>query len=307
MKIYELALFCGLLGLIACESSAPQQAAVNSLPVSANISSPDHQISRIQLTGRPELEYFEQGPDDGVPLLLLHGFTDSRHSFDLILPHIADSLKVYAVSLRGHGESGKEADSFTPRDFSADVLAFMDQKQIDRAIIVGHSMGGSIAQRFAIDHPDRCRGLVLAGAFASFLDKPDLVNFKSAVDELQDPVGREFIEEFQASTLHRSVPDPFFQQVLTETAKVPAKVWQQALTALLTADFREELPAIRIPTLILWGDRDVFSPMTDQQILQDSIAGARLLVYEDTGHGLHWERPELFAKDLNTFAGELTE
>jgi pimeloyl-ACP methyl ester carboxylesterase len=175
-------------------------------------------------------------------------------------------------------------------------------------VIVGHSMGSTNAQRFAIDHPDRLLGLVLAGAFATYRGNPDLVDFwESVISRLTDPVDPAFVREFQESTLARPVPAPFLDTIVKESLKVPARVWRAAFDGFFEDDVAGELGRIRTPTLILlWGDRDAFCSRADEEALLAAVPGSRLMVYEGAGHGLHWEEPERFAADLAAFASQLT-
>ena len=97
-------------------------------------------------------------------MILLHGYTDSWRSYDRVLPLTCRrSFRVFAVTHRGHGDSSKPEAGYAPADFAADLAAFLDAMRIDSAVIVGHSMGSSVAQRFAIDYPSRTRALVLEG------------------------------------------------------------------------------------------------------------------------------------------------
>src|SRR6185436_11002192 len=120
----------------------------------------------VELPTGVSLSYVEQGDASGVPLLLLHGVTDSWRSFELVLPHLPNSIRAFALTQRGHGDSSRPAAGYRFKDFSSDVAAFMDAVGIDAAVVAGHSMGSVIAQRFAIDKPDRVRQLVLIDSFA---------------------------------------------------------------------------------------------------------------------------------------------
>ena len=182
----------------------------------------------------------------------------------------------------------------------------MDALDIEQAVIAGHSMGSSVAQRFAIDHPERTLGLVLIGSVTTWRDHPDFVElWDSVVSTLTDSVDPGFVREFQESTLAQPVPQAFLETVVQESLKLPARVWRAALLeGLLEADFSGELSKIEAPTLIVWGDRDALTE-SEQGPLAAAIAGSRLVVYPGAGHGLHWEEPDRFADDLATFAEEV--
>lgn len=161
-------------------------------------------------------------------------------------------------------------------------------------------MGSFAARRFAIDYPKRTRGLVLIGSFATE-DNPGVTEVQEIVSALTDPVDPGFVRGFQESTLVRPVPQAFFETVVQESLKVPARVWRAAVAGISGDDSSGELDKIKAPTLIISGDRDELCPRGDQEALGAAIADSRLVVYPGTGHGLHWEEPERFASDLVAF------
>ena len=165
---------------------------------------PSYSIKTISLSTGVQLEYAEQGNANGIPVILLHGFTDSWRSFAGILPHLPTSLHVFALSQRGHGNSSKRAASYKAEDFAKDVSEFIKEKKLSSVVIVGHSMGSTNAQCFAANYPAQTKALVLVGSFASF-DKPGVTEFKKVIDELNDPIDSSFIAEFQKSTFTRPV------------------------------------------------------------------------------------------------------
>jgi non-heme chloroperoxidase len=249
-----------------------------------------------------QLQYVEQGDPAGIPVLLLHGVTDSWHSFEPVLPHLPKSLRAFALTQRGHGDASRPAAGYRFHDFAADLVAFMGALNLGAAVIAGHSMGSSVAQRFALDYPERTLGLVLMGSFASLRENPGVLHlWDSAISALTDPVDPGFVREFQESTLAQPVPPAFLETVVQESLKVPARVWRAAFEGFLQDDFSRELEKIKAPTLIVWGDQDTFCPRSDQDTLVRAIAGSQLVVYPGAGHALHWEQPERFASDLVTF------
>jgi pimeloyl-ACP methyl ester carboxylesterase len=260
---------------------------------------------RVDLGDGTRLAYVEIGPVEGTPVVLLHGITDSWRSFERVFLHLPASLRVFAISQRGHGNSDKPPHGYTAHLMARDVARFMDAVDLDRAVIVGHSMGAGVAQRFAIDYPERVLGVLLEGAFLPRPGNVAVKEFWVEVSRLTDPVDPLFVRAFQQSTLTRPVPVSFFETVVGESLKVPAHVWRSALEPMLTTDFASELRRIRADTLIVWGDRDAFTPRADQDELATAIACSRLTVYEGTGHSPHWEEPERFAAQLVSFVRTL--
>jgi non-heme chloroperoxidase len=259
------------------------------------------QIQSVTLPGGLRLPYVEHGDPAGVPLILLHGYSDSWRSWELLLPELPASVHAFALTQRGHGDAERPADGYRPEDHAADVAAFMDAVGLDAAVIAGHSGGSYSAQRFALDHPERTLGVVLIGAFRAFHDNPDVLELGEAIDELTDPVDPEFVRAFQESTVAQPIPAGFLETIVIESRKLPARVWKTYLRDILEADVPTETGTIHAPTLILWGDQDAFCPRGDQDALLAAIPGARLAVYRGTGHCPHWEQPQRTAADLAAF------
>jgi len=256
-------------------------------------------IESVELPKRVKLQYVEQGDPSGVPVVLVHGVTDSWRSFEPVLPHLPESIHAFALSQRGHGDADRSASAYRPRDFAADLAAFMDALDIDSAVIAGHSMGSYGAQRFAMDHPERTLRLVLIGSFTNWRENQIVAEFwEEALSKLTDPIDPEFMREFQESPL---MEPAFLETVVRDALKVPAREWREAWKALMDTDHSGELGKIEAPTLIVWGDQDELIPRSEQDALAAAIASSRLEVYPGIGHGLHWDAPERFANDLVAF------
>jgi pimeloyl-ACP methyl ester carboxylesterase len=257
------------------------------------------------LSNAISLPYVEQGDPGGVPVLMLHGWSDSWRSFEPVLPHLPAGVRAIAATQRGHGDAERPADGYAPRDFAADAVALLDSLEIERAVIVGHSMGAWIAERLAIDHPGRVLGVVLAGAIGPVDRNAVLTELQEAVAEFEDPVDPDFAREFQLSTVERPLAPGQLDVFVAETLKLPARVWQATGAAFPRGDLYGQVAAIAAPTLLIWGDRDPIATRDEQDRLVESIPHARLRAYLGTGHAVHWDEPERFAADVGAFAQEL--
>ena len=250
------------LAAAACESNPTQiaagDAALDEIAVAA---ANDVQLREVTLPSGVRLQYAETGHADGEPIIMLHGYTDSWYSYARVLPELAPKYRGISITQRGHGDSDRPG-SYTGDDFAADVDGLMQALGIERATIVGHSMGSFVAQTVAIRYPHRVKKLVLIGS-AAVAGNEILVGLNDFVQTLTDPVDSTFVYEFQASTIYYPVPQPFLDTVVQESRKLPAQVWKDALAA--------------------------------------AIPNATLSVYPETGHAPHWERPGDFAKELEKF------
>jgi pimeloyl-ACP methyl ester carboxylesterase len=247
------------------------------------------------------LRYAERGTAEEAPILFLHGYTDSWNSFRPVLDGFADGRHAFAPDQRGHGDSGKPAGGYELEAFAADAIGFLDALEIERATVVGHSLGSFVAQSLAIAQPERIERLVLVGSAAEVRNNAGLREFLQAVLEWPAAPGRALIREFQTGTVYAPIPEWFLDAVVAESSKVPLHVWRDALAGLLAADLTERLAEIRRPTWIVWGERDAIFSRSDQDALVQRLPNATLSVYPGVGHAPHWERREQFVRDLERF------
>jgi len=264
-----------------------------------------YRVESIHLRDRVALPYVEQGERLSVPLVLLHGFAGSWRSFQRLLPHLPDSVHALALTQRGHGDASHPNTGYSTRDFATDVEAFLDALHVQAAVVVGHSMGSSVAQRFALAHPERTLGLVLVSPRAKMAERPGLRElYETTISELSDPVDPSFVRSFMEGVFVRPVPDAFFERTLQDALKVPAHVWQRVFKNALEEDLLGDLDKIEAPTLLIWGAEDASVPQADREAIAEAMAGARRIEYHGVGHGPHAEEPERFAGDLIAFVEE---
>ena len=168
----------------------------------------------------------------------------------------------------------------------------MDALAIARAVVVGHSMGSLVARRVAVDHAERVAALMLIGGFAAVKGNAAAeALWHDAIASMRDPVDAAFVRDFQQSTLARPVPAAFFEEVVAQSLKMPARVWQSTFRALLDEDCSDDLVRVTVPTTIVWGDQDAFSGRAEQERMAREIPQARLNVYAGTGHSPQWKNP----------------
>ena len=268
---------------------------------SYNHSDETFHVNRIALRTGVELEYVEQGNTNGVPVIFLHGISDSWHSFETSLPHLPESIHAFAVSQRGHGNSDKPSAAYTPRLFAADIAAFVEQLKLGPVVIVGHSMGGINAQRFAIDYPGLTKALVIIDSDPAIVKNEGMPEFCEVVMNLQGPMSREFMTEFQRSTIMKPIDENYFELIVSEGMKIPTKVFQSAFKEMMEENMTDEVKTIAKPTLIFWGENDLVFRRPGQELLKSGIKNAKWISYPGTGHALHWEQPRRFVIDLVQF------
>lgn len=255
----------------------------------------------VRLPDGVRLRYAEQGDPAGAPVVFLHGYSDSWFSFSPVLPLLPPAYHAFAPDQRGHGASDRPEDGYAMRDLAADAVAFMDAVGLERATVVGHSMGSLVAQQVALAAPERVERLVLVGAGPDADHIEGIDDLDRAVAALRDPVPADFVRDFQAGTVHQPVPAAFMDRAITESLQLPARVWRAVLAGMRATAPATGLRDTPIPTLVLWGERDVVFLRAAQDALLALVPQATLKVYPETGHALHWERPEAFVRDLGAF------
>ncbi len=265
---------------------------------------PEVQIMRTRITVSPgvELDVIQSGDPTGVPLVLLHGLSDSNASMRVLMDRLPRGIRAIAISQRGHGESSKPLGPYTTDAFVSDLASAMDQLGVGKAVIYGHSMGSVVAQRFAVQHPQRVVGLVLEGAFPGLKGNPAVEGFyEGEIAGLTDPIDPTFAREFQLSTISRPLPPEFIDLISRESQKLPARAWKQILQDMMQIDTTADLARLKVPAMLFWGDRDTFVQRRDQERLNKALKGSTLVVFQGTGHDPHWEEPGRAAELVAVF------
>jgi pimeloyl-ACP methyl ester carboxylesterase len=252
------------------------------------------------------INFAEQGGPSPIPLVLLHGYADSWHSFELLLPHLPESIHTFALTQRGHGESSRPATGYSVEILAADLLDFMDKLNLEKVVVTGGSSGAFTARRFAIDHPERTSGLVLLGSPLSLRDKPGVLElWNSTISNLTDPIDPDFVREFAENTFSQATPQQFMDKIIKENLKVPAHVWKSTLKGLLEDNTSSHLYKIKCPTLLIWGDKDTIVARSDQKAIANAIANSQLIIYPGAGYALYCEEPARTASDISAFVTKL--
>lgn len=245
---------------------------------------------------------YEVSGDPGKPVLLLvHGGTASRRSWDLVTPALRTSYRVVAVDMRGHGQSPAPESGYSAAQLSADVNRVIDELELEQVTVVGHSLGGMAAIFLAAHRPDVVKKLILLNAPVTPNTIGAMVGLEARVNRPGFfPVTQAFVDEWTSHS--RPVPASF---VATQQAHVVALrqvVWRQVFGELAKADIRSTLAAVEQSTLILWGARDKLLDPAQYEALQAGIRNARLIMIADAGHSPSSATPDRVAAEIASFA-----
>jgi len=202
-----------------------------------------------------------------------------------------------APFLPGHGEEGGPGRERVA-DYVEDIRGFVDAMGLDRVVLVGHSMGGAISQLFALTHPQRLAGLVLASTGARLKVLP--VIFETLGKDFEG-----YLKMMGQYSLGKSASEEIKQEVLEETRKQNPAVIAGDFRACDAFDVRERLGEIRTPTLVLSGAEDLLTPPKYSEFLVERIPGAKLVRFSGAGHLLPVEKPEEFNRAVENFVEAL--
>lgn len=259
----------------------------------------------IRISDEVELEYVEKGNGNDKTIIFLHGYSDSWHSFEKVIGIFPGNVHLVAVSQRGHGNSSKPTSGYHPRDLARDIAQFIGEKKLGACIIAGHSMGGMVAQQFAIDYPALTKAVILIDTDPHFAANPGFPEFLQEILAFDQPAGYDFARDFQVSTLSSPIDSAELELYISESLKLPLHVWKGIAASMMEADLTPGLKNIHAPVLIFWGSKDNFCAMSDQEIFMINLPKRELHIYEGTGHGLHWQEPERFVADICDFLKKL--
>jgi pimeloyl-ACP methyl ester carboxylesterase len=256
-------------------------------------------VRRARLRTGITVSWVASGDPAGVPVVLLHAWTESRRSFDRLRAALPPSVNALAVDQRGHGDADCPAGGYSLRGSAEDVVAFLDAVGLARAVLLGSSSGGYVAQQVAVDHPARVAGLVLVGAPRSLHGRPP---FADEVDRLHDPVDPAWVRaSLSWFPLVQPVPAWYLEDRVADGARVPAHVWRASLHGLTDAVPPTASGPVPVPALVLWGAEDDLLPRAEQEALCAALPGSRFLALPATGHLVLWEQPERVAAELTAF------
>jgi 3-oxoadipate enol-lactonase len=252
-----------------------------------------------------ELEYFLEGR--GAPLLLLMGIGGDATSWgepflDVLRPY----FQLVRISNRGSGLSTDPGGELTMRVMADDAVALLEALEIDKAHVLGISMGGRVAQELAVNHPQRVSGLVLGasgcGAPHEAPREPEVAARFTRVLSLD---GEDLVREFLLMLVSESFvkDERRFRAVLNQLSQRPIRGESlvRHMEAIYRFDSYERLPQIGAPTLILHGTADTMVPVENAWILGDRIAGSSVELIRGAGHCFFWEKPVESAKAIVTF------
>lgn len=249
------------------------------------------------------------GPDRPIPVVFLHGFPFSKEQWRPQLDALSSTHRVIAYDQRGLGDAAPGEGPLTIEFLVDDLIELLDHLGIERACVVGLSMGGYVALRAVDRHPERVHGLVLADTRAGGDDNAGRVKRADAIRAIQANGMEAFAAKMLPALFASAALEPPTAAVTAIRAQMLATDPTGACHALAAMaarlDLRERLGAIATPTLVVVGALDAITPPADARELTAGIANATLLELPDAGHVSNLDAPDAFTAALQTFLDRL--
>lgn len=268
-------------------------------------------MPRIIRSGSANLAVQVDGAADGAPVLLLHAGVTDRRSWSALSSELGDAVRAVRFDARGYGDTRAEPE--TGWSSSADAVAVLDALSIDRAVVVGASMGGATALALALAHPERVAALVLIGAAVSGSPdrplEPAVEELDAAIEEAEE---RDDLDAVNTLEAHLWLDGPGHEGRVTGAAReLFLDMNERALSADDPGDPADDVDAwsraatIRVPAVVVVGEYDLAGVHDNARHLTTAIPGARLVSLPGTAHLPHAEGDPAAVHEIAALIREL--
>lgn len=264
------------------------------------------------------LHLYEAGARDAPPMLLIHGLADEADTWRHLVPPLSTQYRVIAPDLPGFGRSEKPDLPYTVPLFRDVLLELLDTLEVQRAVLVGHSLGAVIAHAFALSHRERVERLILiSGSLVARSRKVDLATMLFLIPGLGEWLYNRLRKDPQAA--YRTL-EPYYGNLdhLPDAdreflfQRVNERVWSDGQRRAFLSAFRNlarripgqqrslpsRLATLDVPTLVLWGEADRMTTVENGHALVELQSTARLVIVPGAGHNVHQEEPEAVVEAL---------
>jgi pimeloyl-ACP methyl ester carboxylesterase len=241
----------------------------------------------------------------GPPLILLHGYVgDGRGTWHRQLDELSDEFTVVAWDAPGAGASSDPPKGFDLPDYADCLAGFIDALGLGRPHVAGLSFGGGLALQLYGRHPALPRTLVLASAYAGWAGSlpPEVVEQRlQQVSDFADLPPDHFVREVTPTLFSQSAPAEMVGEFTANASGFHPAGLRAMARSIAEADLRDVLPRIDVPTLLLYGDRDVRAPVNVAEDLHAAIPASTLVVLPGIGHLINIEAGERFNAEIRAF------
>lgn len=245
-----------------------------------------------------EIELYFEVEGKGTPLVFVHGWTGDHEAWRHQVSHFSKKYRTIVYDQRGHGKSPKPAAGYSISILAEDLHSLVGRLGLSKFVLVGHSMGGMVAQVYALTHPERVEKLVLVGTLckvprmAMGILLPFSLLLRSAY--------KTYVSATAKFGYYRPTPE-LVAYAKKAALLTPPHVASKLLQDISRFDVSNQLPKLRIPSLIVAGERDLLTRLGMVEFLAKRIKKSELCIIPKASHTVMLDQPELFNKELERF------
>lgn len=250
------------------------------------------------------INYIEQGAGDEV-IVFVHGYCGALGNWREVLELLPKEYHAYALDMRGHGQSGKPG-SYQLTEFVEDIYAFSREMGIGRFTYVGHSLGGKIGYKFALDHPDVLKAMFLVAPAPAhdFIPPDQQAAMKDQFTSLF--ASPEALGGFMPQQFATPPSEEILNELINDAMAVDPAARELCCDWWISTNLEPQLGDIRVPTFIVAGAKDQL-PVDFQRRYANEIKGCRLEVFEDGGYMIPLESPQKVVDLLTSFIKDVSK
>ncbi|MEX1036471.1 MAG: alpha/beta fold hydrolase [Sneathiella sp.] len=240
------------------------------------------------------------GPDGAPVVTLSHSLCCDLGAWDELAEDLKSDYRVLRYSLRGHGDSSATPGPYDFKLLADDMAAIQDACGITKSHVIGLSIGGMIAQQYALNYPDRVLSLVISsslcalpdGAAALWPERIRSVSEQGIEATVDGSMDRWFVK---GSLDNRPELDARVRKMIRETS---VDGYVGCCHAIAGIDLKDRIPAIKVPTLVIVGREDMGTPPSSSELIQRQIEGSNLVVVDNAAHQLAMDKPKIFNAEV---------
>lgn len=245
-----------------------------------------------------ELEYIDKGSGKNT-IVFIHGLGENADSWRYQIEYFSKKARVIAMDLRGHGES--EDGNISLDTFVEDIRTLLDKLSVKDVILCGLSMGGAISMAFYSKYPERVKAMVLSDTSSGFSRETAERMLSQRMDYIENK-GMEELGKFIANgALSENADEALREEVRKMFASNKVGPYKEATKVAILSNLDDVLPKIKVPVLIMVGEKDKTTPLELARHLNENIKGSELRVIPGAGHLSKLEKPDLFNKNMDEF------
>jgi pimeloyl-ACP methyl ester carboxylesterase len=241
----------------------------------------------------------------GPPIVLLHGWMCNRRFWSNQVSFFSKTCRVLAPDFRGHGDSSVPREGYHLKNLAEDIHQLIERLDLSPVTLIGHSMGGMVAQQFAVNHKRSLSCLVLVTTIAADPEN-HLISKRIEAETPHLGFRKAFLKSVDGWFGQKTSPD-IRDWVKEEMLKTPEKVALPLVRSYRRFDLRNSLSCLSIPVLVMGGGQDVSAVPHESRILAGTIPGAQLVMLNGVGHFPMIENPKTFNKVLQKCLEKITD